>query len=188
MNKKNYYWDEISEKIGILLQRFLFKDMKILEVGFSSGHFLEYLNELGYKFLHGVEIREDQYQKTLDSFNRKSLNISLSCGDVLKTNEKYDAIFSTGLIQCLNESNLEKFISHISSLADIAFFTVPELLEIRNTGSKEKVGVAGCTEYPTSNLSFILSNYYDLVLTGRLDSCSGTEDDFIYYFCKKRKI
>ena len=49
MNGKDYYWDEVSQKIGeVFLQNFS-KDERILEIGFSCGHFLEFLNENHYR-------------------------------------------------------------------------------------------------------------------------------------------
>lgn len=188
MKKKEYYWDEISEIIGqVILKTFKNKDMSILEIGFGSGHFLEWMNESRYTKLNGIEIRQDQFLKTKGSFDQKNLNhINLMCGDVLEHNEKYDAIFSTGLIQCLNEIDRKVFEKHVSKLADLAIFTVPEIFIERNINSEVAIAVAGCREFKTGNIAYELSMCYDAVRVGRIDrEKTHLDDSFIYYVCEQ---
>ena len=182
--KKSYYWDTVSEEIGKIFRRELKKDMSILEIGFSSGHFLEWLNELGYKKLTGIEIREGQYKKTLERFKTK--NIELILGDVLEYQKKFDALFSTGLIQCLDNEQRINFLDHVSQMADIAIFTVPEISSNRNIESNLEIAVEGCKEFATGSIPYELSLYYDTVRIGKIDrSISRISDIIIYYICVK---
>lgn len=183
---KQYYWDEVSEQIGNILKSVFTHEMKICEVGFGGGHFLEWLNEMGYTKIAGIEIRQDQYNMTLENFKDKELSIDLRCGDVLNCTERFDGIYATGLIQCLDRENRQRFLTHISQMADLAVFTVPEIKENRNLESKKQVAVEGCREFTTGNIPYELSLYYDRVRVGKIKTC--IDDDFIYYVCYKEKV
>lgn len=185
---KNYYWDAISQIIGNILKSNISRDRSILEIGFSSGHFLEWLSENGYQNLHGIEIRKSQYIDTVTCFKNKGLDrIDLILGDILQHNHQYDAIFSTGLIQCLDEKERKLFFRHVSKLANTAVFTIPVIEEDRNIDSKIEVAVAGCTEYITSNIPYELSLYYDIVRTGIINKKkTHIEDTFQYFICNNK--
>lgn len=188
--RKDYYWDPVSKAIGKILYRVFSKDMSICEIGFSSGHFLEWLNDNGYKFLSGIEIREDPFVRTQKKFKDKNLNINLHFGDVLEYSKSYDGIFATGLIQCLDSDYLHKFLTHVSQIADIAIFTAPKIAqEGRNQNSGQLTAVSGCHEYATGNIPYELSKYYDIVRTGTIDKKSTHLDDtIIYYICSKQNL
>ena len=183
--KRDYYWDQVSEIIGRILKSNIATDKSVLEIGFSGGHFLEWLNEKGYKDLHGIEIRKKQYLETEASFERKGLKeIDLILGDVMEHNQHYDAIYSTGLIQCLNESERQAFLAHVASLSPLAIYTVPLIKSERNTGSNMDVAVAGCVEYVTENIPYELSCFYKVVRVGMIDkNLTHLEDTFKYYIC-----
>ena len=185
MNGKDYYWDEVSQKIGeVFLQNFS-KNERILEVGFSCGHFLEFLNENHYTNLFGIEIRRDQFEKTKKLFLSKNLNISLSNEDFFNITSKYDAVFSTGLIQWFSPEKRDTFISHLSKISEKAVLTVPKLENDRNLNSNQLVGVAGCKEYKTSNICYELSKHYRLVREGEFSVRNNTEEEiFLYYISK----
>lgn len=184
--RKKYYWDTVSAKIGAILKKNISPDMSVLEVGFAGGHFLEWLNDNNYDNLHGIEIRKNQYMETQRAFSKKGLDrVDLLCGDVLEHDKKYDALYSTGLIQCLDNAKREAFLEHVSKLANIAIFTVPEILSDRNIGANVEVAVSGCEEYKTGNIPYELSNYYDNVRVGKINkSLTHLDDAFVYYICK----
>lgn len=184
--KKRYYWDSVSNEIGKALYTQFMKNMAICEIGFSGGHFLEWLYDKGYTKLYGIEIRKDQFLKTQKSFQEKNLKINLILGDVLDFNQKYDGVYSTGLIQCLDVQERERFLNHVSQMAKIAVFTVPEIKVDRNIGSDQLVAVDGCKEFATGNIPYELSQFYDEVRVGRINkSKTHIEDTFLYFICKK---
>ena len=184
MKKRTYYWDTISEKIGKILLETFDPNSSVCEIGFSGGHFLAFLNDKGYKKLSGVEIRKEQYNKTLQAFQKENLNINLINADVLDLNHKYDGIFSTGLIQCLDEQKRAVFLKHVSQMSNTAFFTVPYIPVCRNIDSNESVAVKGCKEYPTGNIPYELSTIYDTVRVGTIKKeLTHLKDHIIYYIC-----
>ena len=187
MNKRNYYWDDISELISLILKSHISYDMSVLEVGFGCGHFLEHMYEQGYKNLHGIEIRYKQFCETKQMFAKKNIsNVELLYGDILKHQIKYDAIFSTGLVQCLREPDRDYFFEHIAKLTDKALFTVPQINVDRNTLSSVEIGVTGCKEFKTGNIPLELSKFFNIVRVGLIDkSLSRLKDNFVYYVCTK---
>lgn len=185
MNGKDYYWDEVSQKIGEVFLQNLSRDERILEVVFSCGHFLEFLHENLYTNLSGIEIRKEQFEKTKKMFLSKNLNIPLSNENFFNITSKYDAVFSTGLIQCFSPEKRDNFISHLSKISNKAVLTVPKLEKDRNLNSNQLFGVAGCKEYKTSNICYELSMYYRLVREGEFSVKNNSEEEiFLYYICK----
>lgn len=186
--KKPYYYDNISEYIVILLTNAFETNMSICEIGFSGGHFLVELYEKGYKNLAGIEIRQAQYSKTLEKFKCEKIEVELIQGDVLENNNKYDGIYSTGLLQCMDRERRYKFIDHLSKMAEKAVFVVPEIEEDRNQDSDQLVAVSGCKEYKTGTLAYELSEKYDVVRMGKIDKVKvHTEENFIYYICENKE-
>lgn len=186
MEKRLFYWDAVSEEIGKILLKHLNRDMHICEIGFASGHFLEFLYYEGYLNLSGIEVRDDIYEKSMIKFREQSIEINLINKDVLETFYKYDAIYTTGLIQCFDEKNREILLNHLSQMAPIAIYTVPEINKNRNVNSMEKVAVAGCKEFSTGNIAYELSKYYVSIHVGKINKNKiGLNDNFIYYICGK---
>lgn len=184
MIKKSYYWDAASEEIGKQLKKYFNSSMNICEVGCGGGHFLRYLNGEGFKNLTGIEVRENQCNQTKKAFEQSSINIKLINADVLTVSEKYDAIYSTGLLQCLATKKRMKIIEHLSKMSPLAIFVVPEISKTRNAGADEAVAVAGCTEYSTGNFEWELSHFYKFVRSGTMDKDKiCLEDNFLYYVC-----
>lgn len=184
--KKTYYWDSVSNEIGKLFCLYFKKQMSICEVGCSGGHFLEFLYGRGYQQLTGIEIREAQYRKTAENFKNKGIIVNLINDNVLSITDRYDALFSTGLMQCLDEKNRLLFIEHLSQMADIAIYTVPKIKVMRNVGSKEEIAVAGCVEYPTGSIAYELSLFYSKVYYGKIDKHkTGLDDILLYFICEK---
>jgi len=81
------------------------KKMSILEIGFGPGHFLRYLESLGFKDVHGVELDEGLFNQAKIEF----LNYELINDDIInffeKNQKKFDRIF---LIDVLEHINSEK--------------------------------------------------------------------------------
>ncbi|MCI8383221.1 MAG: iron-containing alcohol dehydrogenase [Lachnospiraceae bacterium] len=189
MEKKLFYWDAVSEEIGKLLLRHLNKDMDICEIGFASGHFLEFLYYEGYSNLSGIEVRTDIYQETMIKFSKQNMEIDLMNKDVLEMYKKYDAIYTTGLIQCFDEKERGFLLNHLSQLAPVAIYIVPEIEKNRNKDSREKVAVAGCREFSTGNIAYELSNCYSSIYVGKIDKSQiGLNDNFLYYVCERQLI
>lgn len=186
MKKRDYYWDRVSEEISKLFKHYFSRNMSICEIGFAGGHFLEYLDLQGYQNLSGIEIREEQFNKTRERFLNRGLKVKLINDDVFNVKNKYDAIYSTGLIQCFDSNVRKKMIKKMSDMASICILTVPVINEDRNLESSEPVAVAGCSEYCTKNLVYELSCYWNLIRCGEIKKeATGIDDDFLYFICQK---
>lgn len=184
MAKKTYYWDKVSEEIGKLFLRYFKKNMTICEVGFAGGHFLEFLESKGYNNLIGIEIREEQFKSTEKRFNNINMKAKLINADIFDVESRYDAIYSTGLIQCFDENNRQRLFKHLAKISPIAIFTVPVIDIDRNVKSKEEVAVTGCKEFCTGSLGYELSNYFNVVREGFIGKkITKIEDDYLFFVC-----
>ena len=177
------WWKTVDNRIVSMIKKHITTEDSIFEVGFGSGHYLAYLNDEGYQ-VSGIEIREDAYKKAKSDFDVEYPNVILHQGDILKYSGNYSLVYSTGLIQCFEKVEREKYLYTMSCLANKAFYTVPVIIKKRNQDSSEQVAVCGCTEYETGNIAYELSTLYGYVETGfwkKEDIC--LDDDFQWFYC-----
>lgn len=184
LEQREYYWDAASEEIWKLLERNTKKEDRICEIGCAGGHFLFHLFRKGYRNLTGIEIRSDEIERTRLQFEQYGIDAELINSDVLSIDQKYDVVFSTGMLQCFSEEDRGKLLEHISKMAPKVIFVVPEIVEKRNVGSSQKVAVDGCTEYCTGNFEWEMSKFFDEVRSGKMSKdILKLKDNFLYYVC-----
>jgi SAM-dependent methyltransferase len=176
------YWPKASEEIYSLLLRNISKNDEILEIGVGSGHLLFRL-ALNKYHVSGIEIRQNAFDKVKAIFDSASLDTKLYCGNVLDHIKNYDFIFSTGLLQCLDEKERVPFVQHVKKISKRCIYVVPEVLSGRNTGSGIETGVSGCAEYSVAAIPMLLSEYYNNVRLGRLEKVINNTESFLYYIC-----
>ena len=191
----NSYWPKASGKIYELLASCIKKwgSSSVCEVGCASGHLLLMLETKGFgeSFLKltGIEIRKEICLNTLKRLAGCGSEIKLINADVLEIDDRFDVIFSTGLLQCLTDEKREEVISHIRDIASKSIFVIPHIDEIRNADSSVEIGVSGCVEYPTQCVKKQLEQYYNSVQSGiwnKEELC--LKDDFLYFICEREVV
>lgn len=182
------YWPKASELIYDLISRNVKPDDKICEVGFASGHLLVNLALEGFS-VSGYEVRNDVYEKTYNKFQSNGIVANLYNKDVMDATEKYDLLYSTGLLQCLTDTEREKMISKFAGMTEKLIIVVPHILQDRGDDAEAEVGVAGCREYQTSSIESMLRSSFEQVHCGKWSRKEmELSDEFRYYICgKKRK-
>lgn len=182
------FWGELDRRIISLIIANTYKDARIFECGFGGGHFLACLHYMGYE-VFGTEVRPDAYMNTCERFEKGHLKLPLYDKDIFDIREKYDVLYSTGLIQALAPKSRAHFLKHISTISKKTIYVVPKIIEDRNINSNEKIAVAGCAEYCTSTLAYELSSYYSMVKCGEWTAQEvGMEDDFLWYVCEQEQF
>lgn len=100
------------------------KNISILEIGCSTGYVTAYLQKLGYKNSLGIDISKSAIEFA-----------SLTFGDfyaLKEKNRKYDVIFHTGLIGCVD--NPIEFLDHYLNLLNddgVMFFNAPDIDSVK---------------------------------------------------------
>ncbi len=175
----------ISKIIYNTIKQNTTKEEKILEVGCSSAHISLVLKQKGFN-IKGIEIRKEIVDKTNKFLNKKNIQFEIITGNVLNHNEKYDMLWSSGLIQCLNNNQKDFFFEHFIKLANKAIFFVPKRINyLPPTKEDYDIAVTGCEEFPTGDIPFILSKYYNKVKYKIIPKNKIKMDiDFIVYICK----
>lgn len=185
--KKPSFSNEISKQIFHVLKKNINKTNKILEVGSGSCHISIELSKIGFD-ISGIEIREKCVEDIRNKFFSENLSFNLIHGDILLFNEdkKYDILWNSGLIQCLPDDKKRVFFSHFVKIAKKCIFFVPERNDYLAPDKPEfEVGVAGCEEFPTGMIPYILSDYYDVVHVGIIPKEKiNMPFNFLYYICK----
>jgi len=99
------------KKFQMIYRRFLPKDInsQIIDLGCGAGHFLYFLNSLGYKKISGVDISEDQIEQA-----RRKVNANLFSAGVFEflnsDKNQYDLIVCNHLIEHFSIEEFEKLI------------------------------------------------------------------------------
>ena len=182
------YWRTVDELIVDLICKHVDKSEKILEIGFGSGHFLAALCDREYR-VNGVELRKEAFEIVDNKFKREYREIQIYNRNVMSlTDSHYNLAFSTGLLQCMESEERSVFLAHIAAISDKAVFTVPLIINERNSNSNVQIGVDGCTEYDTRDIGYLLSKYYGYVENGIWGKeVIELEDDYVWYYCNNSR-
>lgn len=177
------YWPSASQHIFDLLKANIKESDCICEVGVASGHIMINLLLEGYDVV-GYENRKEECEKTKRRFEENGIKGNIINEDIMNVQEKYDILYSTGLLQCFDKKNRSVVIGKFASLASKVIIVVPEIAENRYCGSEEKVGVAGCKEYQTGDLIKELEQYFKVMTHGKWESQElGIDESFLYFVC-----
>lgn len=123
---RNKSIDEVNksyaEQTGITIEdifRRFFNDIdrksKILELGCNVGLNLEMLQKMGFKNLHGVELNKKALEIAQER-NPKVIFVNSSIED-FQSKEKYDLVFTAGVLIHIHPSTLESIIRKIIDLS-----------------------------------------------------------------------
>lgn len=177
------FWPKASQLIYELIKKNLKEDDHLCEVGMASGHLLANFAIDGYR-VSGYEIRKTEYEKTKSRFELAEIRANIYHEDIMNVEEKFNVIYTTGLLQCLKPEMREQMIEKLSRLAHKVIIVVPKILEDRNCSSVQEVGVAGCCEYETLSLAYVLTKYFQYIRLGSWDAeFLGLKDSFQYFIC-----
>lgn len=98
------------------------KDIKILDLGCGKGEFVYWLKEMGFKYVEGVDVSEEQVRKAGELGIENVYLADLR--DFLKDKKgRYDAIFARDLLEHFTKEELLEIIELIhASLSDNGVF------------------------------------------------------------------
>jgi len=173
--------NSVSKHFVPVILRFADKSDHILEFGSSSGHVSFYLAKMGYR-ISLLDIRGKPIETAQMAFDEAGIKANFYVEDFLSHNLKYDFLYNSGLIQCLDDNEKQLFIEHSLSISSklLLFFPKRSALSVGNSMK----GVAGCTEYPTGNIEPICKSIFNTVETGRITTdMTGFDFDFVWVFC-----
>lgn len=178
-------FNNTSKKIYKLITKNIKKSDRVLEIGCSSGHISFKLAENNYK-IFGIEIRKEEAQKAKANFKLINKEEVIYNDNILNHSEKYDFVWSSGLLQCLNDNEQLEIMQKVSQISPKALFIVPDIGKTKTPDMNMYIepGVAGCIEYPVSLIPYRLSQYFQVVKIGKLKKEDiNLEYNFIYYLC-----
>jgi pseudaminic acid biosynthesis-associated methylase len=124
--KRNQTLDKVNEsyrkQTGITVQQ-IFEDFfdpldrssKILELGCNVGINFEILKKMGFSNLTGVEINTEAI--SIAKHNHPNLNFINSSIEEFNSNQKYDLVYTAGVLIHINPNSLNSIISKIVSLS-----------------------------------------------------------------------
>jgi len=128
MNKCKNFLDKRSNVLKDLFSYILNKpkDIDILEVGCSTGYVTAFLQKLGYVHTLGVDISKTAIEYADATFG--------NFYSIEKEDKRYDVIFHTGVIGCVDNPN-EFLDYYLKSLKDdgVMFFNTPNVDSVYET-------------------------------------------------------
>lgn len=174
---KDGLWDPYtptSEAFYHVLKEFINKQDKILECGSSTGHISYRLAKEGYDITL-LDIRPEAIDMAKKYFGTNKVIAHFICSDIFNYEERYDFIWSSGLVQCYNDEKKEELIRHLSSLTNKMLLFYPDTeSEGKTRGTNELItpGVGDAKEYGIEYIPEIAYRYFNKVYLGVLNSKS----------------
>ncbi|OGU16513.1 MAG: hypothetical protein A2X63_04930 [Ignavibacteria bacterium GWA2_35_8] len=105
------YWSWCDYHFKPMFSKILPED-SILDIGCGPGYFMKYLENLGYKNLHGIDVSPEQCEIA------KSLNLQVFCNDVFEfltgKENNYSAIIAIDFIEHFTKNEILKLLPLIS--------------------------------------------------------------------------
>lgn len=112
------YAEQTGITVDDIFQRFfndIDKESRILELGCNVGLNLEMLRKMGFNNLHGVELNKKALEIAKER-NPKVIFVNSSIEDY-QSKEKYDLVFTAGVLIHIHPSTLESLIRKIVDLS-----------------------------------------------------------------------
>jgi len=168
---KNGYWAPTSGAFYKILKRFINKKYKILECGSSTGHISYRLAKEGYDVTL-LDIRQKSIGIAKKNFSKDKIRAKFICSDIFEHNNKYDFVWSSGLIQCYNDKRKEELIKKIASISNRMLLFYPD---IENPNKKKGMnkcitpGVGDAKEYEIDHIPEITYIYFSEIYQGVLE-------------------
>lgn len=163
----------LSQSIVKILNENVPLDSKVIEIGSATGHItIELANRR--KDLHVTlnELRKITLYRSLIHAWSKKVYPSITCKNLIEQTSKkrFEFAWNSGLLQCIPNSQQERFIKRILSFSDELLLIYPDISVKKAKGFYKPVhqiiGVEGCTEYEVNTKIF---NRFDIIKHGTID-------------------
>jgi hypothetical protein len=118
-----------------------------------------------------LDIRPEPIDEARQLFARAGVNGRFIVSNFLEHHEPYDAIWNSGLIQCLTQENREHVLMHATNLSKRLLLFYPDtdsLGKVRGANFSSPPGVDDALEYSVSDLPEVFCHFYNKVYWGRL--------------------
>jgi hypothetical protein len=165
--------NKISKNFIPLITDIISVNDNALEFGSSSGHVAYFLSKKGCK-ISLLDIREGPIKVAKHHFSIGGIKTNFYVEDFLSHDRKYDFVYNSGLIQCLEGDDRDKYIKHCSELSGKMLLLFPERLGYLK--GNHKAGISGCAEYITSDINNICKKYFKEVSCGKIGKYLIKED------------
>lgn len=105
-----------------MMSKYIKKTDNILDIGIRDGAFLNYLKQLGYKNLYGVDI----YERTIEITKEKGIDCEVGNAQTLNLNRKFDVVVMSHVLEhCPDPSEVLKNVYNHLKKEGILFIEVP---------------------------------------------------------------
>ncbi len=206
------YWDEVADKKEFPtpfqlkeFQKYVSKDMKILDVGCGYGRTLNKLHENGFENLKGIDFSQAMIDRGLKLYPH--LNLFKHNGEKLPfSDNEFDAVLLIAVLTCTADQKMqENLISEISRVLkkggilyinDYALNDDPRNLD-RYEKYENKYGIYGVFELPegavlrhhsSKYISNLTKDFEELIFEKTIyDTMNGNKSNGFYYIGKLKK-
>jgi hypothetical protein len=160
----------IDRQLIRLLLRVFPKRCRLLEAGSHSGHLSLLLARCGYQ----VTLL-DRLAEPLEIAKRRfvahGVRAEFIHGDIRTLTGEWDGVWNTGVVQTYDTAQREALIQKLSQLAPRVLLVFPDVsdeLFPKQFDPNTPPGIAGCLEYPASDVSDLLVRCCRTVRRGRI--------------------
>jgi len=138
--------NEASEQVRDLLDHFLDRSARVLEIGCSSGRHLAHLHGGGFRGLHGIEINEDAIDVLREEYPALADDATFhvgDAGDILPEFEDgaFDAVYTVEALQHIHPDDADDVLDEVARVTGDLLVTV-ENESARGAGASEDADVS----------------------------------------------
>lgn len=184
--------DETSESILTILERFLDRDARILELGCSSGRHLAHLYENGFEKLTGIEVNDDAFDVMEENYPDLAAHGTFyldAIEDVVGDLEdgRFDAVYSVETLQHIHP-DCEWVFAELSRITDELLITVENEGELDRSEGGETVVNYVTDDLPLYNRDWsrVFTDLGFVELTVAVEATSGDRDTVRAFQCRQR--
>jgi hypothetical protein len=165
-----YKWSRTSQAFYCVLNRFIKRGESVLEFGSSTGHISFRMAREGHRITL-LDIRQEPVNEARQLFAQAGVTARFITSNFLEHHEPYDALWNSGLIQCITQENRELMLMHATSLSKRLLLFYPDtdsLGKVRGANPSTLPGVNDALEYSVVDLPEVFCRYFNKVYWGRL--------------------
>jgi SAM-dependent methyltransferase len=156
--------DDTSEALAAILDRFVDRDARVLELGCSSGRHLAHLADRGYEHLAGVEVNEDAFDVMAETYPDLAASGTFYAGTIEDfvvdvADDAFDVVYSVETLQHIHPDATWVF-------EELARITGELLVTVENEGDAgDSDGTEGAVSYVTDEVPLYHRDWH-AVFTG----------------------
>lgn len=178
-------WTRTSESLYRIILSFLSPVDNMIEVGSGTGHISYFLAKKGHS-VYLNDIRQECLDQSKQIYAEHGVKCETISGSLFKIKSKFDFLWNSGLVQCLEGKNRQRLIKKLSKISRKVLLFYPDTesqTKVKGNNAKNIPGVDDATEYSIGDIPELMNISFYKVVMGELSAKEINLPYKMYYIC-----